>query len=90
MEAASDEAYEPQEAPSERPTLPELDQTNRSVLNSLTSLQSRRSYRHAIENPMDWSCSETGPGIEPCCRAPISASIGGHEVAASTIKLTSG
>jgi hypothetical protein len=27
----------------DRPTLPELDQTKKSVLNSLTSLQSRRS-----------------------------------------------
>jgi hypothetical protein len=33
----------------DRPTLPELDQTKRSVLNSLASLQSRRSYQHAIE-----------------------------------------
>jgi hypothetical protein len=32
-----------------RPTLPELDETKRSVLNSLTSLQSRRSYQHAMD-----------------------------------------
>jgi hypothetical protein len=32
----------------DRPTLPELDQTKKSVLNSLASLQSRRSYQHAI------------------------------------------
>jgi hypothetical protein len=41
-----------------RPTLPELDQTKRSVLNSLTSLQSRRSYQHAMEEFIDWYCSE--------------------------------
>jgi len=42
----------------ERPTLPELDQTKRSVLNSLASLQSRRSYQHAMEEFIDWYCSE--------------------------------
>jgi integrase len=42
----------------DRPMLPELDQTKRSVLNSLTSLQSRRSYQHAMEEFIDWYCSE--------------------------------
>jgi integrase len=41
----------------DRPTLPELDQTKRSVLNSL-SLQSRRSYQHAVDEFIDWYCSE--------------------------------
>ena len=36
-----------------RPTLPE-----RSVLNSLTSLQSRRSYQHAMDELIEWYCSE--------------------------------
>jgi integrase len=42
----------------DRPTLPELDQTKRSVLNSLPSLQSRRSYRYAMDEFIDWYCSE--------------------------------
>src|SRR5450755_1348893 len=42
----------------DRPTLPELDQTKKSVLNSLASLQSRRSYQHAMEEFIDWYCSE--------------------------------
>jgi integrase len=42
----------------DRPTLPELDQTKRSVLNSLASVQSRRSYRHAMDEFIDWYCSE--------------------------------
>ena len=42
----------------ERPTLPELDQTKRSVLNSVASQQSRRSYQHAMEEFIDWYCSE--------------------------------
>jgi hypothetical protein len=42
----------------DRPTLPELDQTKKSVLNGLTSLQSRRSYQHAIDEFIGWYCSE--------------------------------
>jgi hypothetical protein len=42
----------------DRPTLPELDQTKRSVLNSLASIQSRRSYQHAMDEFIDWYCSE--------------------------------
>src|ERR1043166_10279719 len=42
----------------DRPTLPELDQTKKSVLNSLTSLQSRRSYQHAMDEFIEWYCSE--------------------------------
>lgn len=42
----------------DRPTLPELDQTKRSVLNSLASLQSRRSYQCAMNEFIDWYCSE--------------------------------
>jgi len=41
----------------DRPTLPELDQTKRTVLNSPTSLQSRRSYQHAMDD-IEWYCSE--------------------------------
>jgi hypothetical protein len=40
------------------PTLPELDQAKNTVLNSLTSLQSRRSDRHAMEEFIAWYCSE--------------------------------
>jgi hypothetical protein len=39
-------------------TLPELDQSKTAVLNSLASLQSRRSYRYAMEEFIQWYCSE--------------------------------
>jgi len=39
-------------------TLPELDQSKTSVLNTLCSLQSRRSYQHAMEEFISWYCSE--------------------------------
>ena len=45
-------------ARTDRPTLPELDQTQKSVLNSLTSMQSRRSYQHAMDEFVEWYCSE--------------------------------
>jgi hypothetical protein len=40
-------------ARTDRPTLPELDQTKKSVLNGLMSLQSRRSYQHAMDEFID-------------------------------------
>ena len=38
--------------------LPDLDQAEASVLNSLPSKESRRGYRHAIEEFIAWYCSE--------------------------------
>jgi hypothetical protein len=48
-------------ARTDRPTLPELEQTKRSVLNSLTSIESRRSYQHAVDEFVEWYCS--GPRL---------------------------
>jgi hypothetical protein len=42
----------------DRPSLPEFDQTKKSVLNSLTSLQSRRSYQHAMDEFIESHCSQ--------------------------------
>jgi hypothetical protein len=38
--------------------LPDLDQAKSAVLNSLTSADAQRGYRHAIEGFVDWYCSE--------------------------------
>jgi hypothetical protein len=38
--------------------LPDLDQAKSAVLNSLTSADAQRGYRHAIEEFVDWYCSE--------------------------------
>jgi hypothetical protein len=35
-------------------TLPELDQSKATVLNTLASAHSRRSYKHAIEKFIAW------------------------------------
>src|SRR5256714_2321618 len=38
--------------------LPDLDQTKSAVLNSLTSPDAQRGYRHAIDEFVEWYCSE--------------------------------
>lgn len=38
--------------------LPDLDQAKSAVLNSLSSIDARRGYRHAIEEFVEWYCSE--------------------------------
>src|SRR5215475_11559713 len=37
---------------------PDLDQAKSAVLNSLTSADAQRGYRHAIDEFVDWYCSE--------------------------------
>ena len=38
--------------------LPDRDQAKSAVLNSLTSVDAQRGYRHAIEEFVEWYCSE--------------------------------
>jgi hypothetical protein len=38
--------------------LPDLEQSKTAVLNSLSSLSSRRSYDRAIRDFIEWYCSE--------------------------------
>src|SRR5450631_3508394 len=38
--------------------LPDLEHVKTAVLNSLTSLDAQRGYRHAIDEFVDWYCSE--------------------------------
>jgi hypothetical protein len=38
--------------------LPDLEHAKAAVLNSLTSLDAQRGYRHAIDELVDWYCSE--------------------------------
>ena len=38
--------------------LPELDQAKSAVLNSLSSAEAQRGYRHAIDEFVEWYCSE--------------------------------
>lgn len=38
--------------------LPDLDQAKSAVLNSLSSIDAQRGYRHAMEEFIEWYCSE--------------------------------
>ncbi len=38
--------------------LPDLEHAKAAVLNSLTSMDAQRGYRHAIDEFVDWYCSE--------------------------------
>jgi hypothetical protein len=38
--------------------LPDLDQAKSAVLNSLSSVDAQRGYRHAIDESVEWYCSE--------------------------------
>jgi hypothetical protein len=38
--------------------IPDLDYSKSAVLNSLPSLNSRRSYEHAIRDCIEWYCSK--------------------------------
>jgi site-specific recombinase XerD len=44
--------------PKARLTLPDLDQSKAAVIGSLRSPESQRGYRHAIDEFVDWYCSE--------------------------------
>ena len=41
-----------------RPTLADLEHAKAAVLNSLNSTDAKRGYRHAIDEFVDWYCSE--------------------------------
>ena len=39
-------------------SLPDLDQAKSAVLNTLSSADAQRGYRHAIDEFVEWYCSE--------------------------------
>lgn len=43
--------------------IPELEHTERAVLNALASVHSRRAYKHAIDRFIAWYCSEPRLGL---------------------------
>ena len=72
---------------SNRLGLPELDQTKRSILNSLSSLQSRRSYQHAMEEFIDWYCSEPRLALNRGVVLRYRLQLEDQKLAASTINV---
>jgi len=71
----------------DRPTLPELDQTKKSVLNSLTSLQSRRSYQHAMDEFIEWYCAEPRLALNRAVVLRYRLQLEAKKLAATTINL---
>src|SRR5438105_3939632 len=43
--------------------LPDLDQAKSAFLNSLTSVDAQRGYRHAVDDFVEWYCSEPRPSF---------------------------
>lgn len=69
------------------PTLPELDQIKRSVLNSLTSSQSRRSYQHAMDEFIEWYCSEPRLALNRAVVLRYRLQLEGKKLSASMINV---
>jgi hypothetical protein len=57
--------------------LPDLDRSKASVLQSLGSVASKRTYAFAINDFIAWDCSERRFGIWPNRRSSISLGTGG-------------
>src|SRR5467141_3245710 len=54
--------------------LPDLEHAKAAVLNSLTSLDAQRGYRHAIDEFVDWYCSEPRLALSRIGGAALSVS----------------
>jgi hypothetical protein len=68
-------------------TLPELDQSKTAVLNSLGSLQSRRSYRYAMEEFIQWYCSEPRLALNRSVVLRYRLQLEGAQLAPATINV---
>lgn len=65
--------------------VPELDHAKSAVLNSLDSLQSRRSYEHAMNEFVDWYCSAARFGFNRNVVLQYRTFLGKKHLAAATI-----
>jgi site-specific recombinase XerC len=68
-------------------TIPELEQSKTTVLNTLASTHSRRSYRHAIEKFIAWYCSEPRLGFNRSVVVRYRSFLEGLSLSAATISL---
>ena len=59
-------------APKTALRLPDLDQAKSAVLSSLSSTDAQRGYRHAIEEFVEWYCSEPRLSFNKTDRPPLS------------------
>src|SRR5580700_2835438 len=68
-------------------TLPELEHSKAAVLNSLGSLQSRRSYRYAMEEFIQWYCSEPRLALNRSVVLRYRLQLEGAQLAPATINV---
>jgi integrase len=68
-------------------TVPELNQSKTTVLNTLASAHSRRSYKHAIEKFIAWYCSEPRLGFNRSVVVRYRSFLEGLSLSAATINL---
>jgi len=66
-------------------TVPELDQSKTTVLNTLASAHSRRSYKHAIEKFIAWYCAEPRLGFNRSVVVRYRSALEDLSVSAATV-----
>lgn len=69
------------------PTLPELDQSKKAVLDALVSKHSRRAYKHAIEAFITWYCSEPRIGFNRLIVVRYRSFLESQSLSAATVNL---
>jgi site-specific recombinase XerC len=71
--------------PKHSPNLPDLDQSRSAVLNSLPSKESQRGYRHAIDEFIEWYCSEPRLSFSKAAVTRYRIHLESRQLAANTI-----
>src|SRR5271157_6564434 len=70
--------------------LPDLEHAKAAVLNSLTSLDAKRGYRHAIDEFVDWYCSEPRLALNRIVVLQYRSHLESRQLAPGTINLRLG
>ena len=76
--------------PKARLALPDLDQSKAAVIGSLRSPDSQRGYRHAIDEFVDWYCSEPRLSFSKTVVLRYRMHLESRELAPGTINLRLG
>jgi hypothetical protein len=67
--------------------IPELEQTKNVALSSLTSVNTRRAYKHAIERFIAWYCSEPRLGLNRAIVLRYRSFLESLQLSAATVNL---
>src|SRR5437868_8883041 len=70
--------------------LPDLEHAKAAVLNSLSSVDAKRGYRHAIDEFVDWYCSEPRLGLNRIVVLRYRSHLESRQLAPGTINLRLG